>query len=190
MRGQVLVAVGALAASLAASPILAQPAFAGPSNVEVYQPGPTYEDVRRCQQERNARTAGGAVIGAILGAVIGNNVAHDQSDGSVGGAVLGGIAGGAIGRGSARCDANVPQGDAYYGGDDRYDPRYAGPEPRDLRGPRDDRDLRGGPYEYGPRYAQNSCEWRTMRYRDDYGRPRSERVRFCQGRDGRWRPDR
>ena len=177
MRGQVLVAMGAMAASLA----LAQPAFAGPSNVEVYQPGPSYEDAQRCRQVRNGRTAGGAVLGAILGAVLGNNVAHDQSDGSVAGAVIGGVAGGAIGANSVRCN---PQGSAYYP-DDR---RYAG-EPRDLRR-YDERDRYAGPQEYGPRYAQRACEWRTMRYRDDWGRMRSEQVRFCEGRDGRWRPDR
>jgi uncharacterized protein YcfJ len=108
----------------------------------------TYHDAhvanhQQCQQSRNTRTAGGAVIGGILGAVLGHNAANSRStrdEGRVLGAVVGAVAGGAIGRNTARCDG-VPQGE--------YDPYY-GQAYRDYRD--DDRyyrdeELSGGPYE-------------------------------------------
>jgi hypothetical protein len=151
MRGKALVAASTLAAVL----LGVQPAAA-----QQYR---TYHDAHvanyeQCQQSRNNRTAGGAVIGGILGAVLGSNAAGSRStrdEGRVLGAVVGAVAGGAIGRNTARCDS-VPQGayDPYYGQayrdyrDDDYD--------RDYR----DEDLYGGPYEdeyyeddyYGGRY--------------------------------------
>jgi hypothetical protein len=177
MRGQVLLALGALALTLG----LAQPAAAEPGPAQ-HDPRYEYGD-RSCERARNGRTAGGALLGAIIGAVIGNNVAGDQSDGSVAGAVIGGVAGGAIARNSVRCE-DYAQGDAYYG-----DPRDRdfGDRPYD-----DGSGLYGGPGDprFDPRYQGRTCEWRTMRWRDDWGRPHRERTYMCQGRDGRWRPAR
>jgi hypothetical protein len=174
-----------------AQPAAAQPYGAGPPSAPAY----SYDDARQCEQVKNGRTAGGALLGAIIGAVIGNNVAHDQSDGSVAGAVVGGVAGGAIARNSVRCDG-YSQGDGYYR--DPRDPNYGDPRDPNYRDRRsDDRSgLYGGPGDprydrgYEPRYAQRACEWRTMRWRDDWGRPHRERVYMCEGRDGRWRPAR
>lgn len=137
MRGTAFVAASAMAAAL----LGAQPAAA--------QQYPTYHDAHvanhyQCQQSRQNRTIGGAVIGGILGAVVGHNAAGSRAvrdEGRVLGAVVGAAAGGAIGRSTARCDS-VPQGayDPYTGqaygqyGDNRYS---------DYR----DEDLYGGPYE-------------------------------------------
>lgn len=136
MRGQAFVAAAAMAVTL----IGVQPASA--------QQYPTYHDAHvanhyQCQQSRQNRMIGGAVIGGIIGAVVGHNAAGSRAvrdEGRVLGAVVGATAGGAIGRSTARCD-QVPQGayDPYYGqayGDYRDDDYY-------YR----DSDLRGGPYK-------------------------------------------
>jgi hypothetical protein len=139
MRGKAFVAATAMAAAL----LGVQPAAA--------QQDRTYHDAhvaaqQQCQQSRQSRMIGGAVIGGILGAVVGHNAAGSHAvrdEGRVLGAVVGAAAGGAIGRSTARCES-VPQGayDPYYGqayGDYRDDDYY--------RGSRGDEDLYGGPYE-------------------------------------------
>jgi len=116
------------ATAMAAALMAVQPAAA-----QQYR---TYHDAHvanhyQCQQSRNNRTAGGAVIGGILGAVLGHNAAGSRAsrdEGTALGAVVGAVAGGAIGRSTARCDG-VPQGqyDPYYGQayrDYRDDGRY------------------------------------------------------------------
>jgi hypothetical protein len=133
---KVFVAATAMAAALMA----VQPAAA-----QQYR---TYHDehvanYEQCQQSRQNRTVGGAVIGGVLGAVLGNNAAGSRAtrdEGRVLGAVVGAVAGGAIGRNTARCDS-VPQGsyDPYYGqayrdyrDDGRYrDDRYSDDRYRD-----------------------------------------------------------
>ena len=96
------------------------------------------------------------VLGAIIGGVIGNNVAGDQSDGTVGGAILGGVAGAAIARNANRCDEPV-QGSAPPPDEQGYD------EPYD-----DSQGLEGAPDErYG---SSDDCRWGTMTYYDDRGR--------------------
>lgn len=139
MRGQAFVAAAMLAGSLA----VAQPAAA-----QQYR---TYHDAhvanqQQCQQARNSRMVGGAIIGGVAGALLGRDLADRgvRGEGTLLGAVVGATAGGAIGRNTARCD-RVPEGayDPYYGQayerypDDGYrgDPYY------------DDEDLYGGPYE-------------------------------------------
>lgn len=127
------------ATAMAAALMAVQPAAA-----QQYR---TYHDAHvanyeQCQQSRNNRTAGGAVIGGILGAVLGHNAANSRStrdEGRVLGAVVGAVAGGAIGRNTARCEG-VPQG--------QYEPYY-GQAYRDYRddGRYYEDDLRGGPYE-------------------------------------------
>ncbi len=178
MRGQVFVAATAMAAAL----MSVQPASA-----QQYR---TYHDEHvanhyQCQQSRNNRTAGGAVIGGILGAVLGHNAAGSRStrdEGRVLGAVVGAVAGGAIGRNTARCD-QVPQGayDPYYGqsySQSGYNEPYYG-----------DDDLYGGPYGdgyYGNDYNRD-CRVREEVRRDRYGRRYVEEVYMCRGRDGVWR---
>jgi uncharacterized protein YcfJ len=127
------------ATAMAAALMAVQPAAA-----QQYR---TYHDAHvanqyQCQQSRNNRTAGGAVIGGILGAVLGHNAAGSRSsrdEGTALGAVVGAVAGGAIGRNTARCDG-VPQGE--------YD-RYSGQAYRDYRDD-DDRYYRDDEYSSGP----------------------------------------
>jgi hypothetical protein len=149
----------------------------------------------QCQQSRNNRTAGGAVIGAVLGAVVGHNAAGrraNRDEGTALGAVVGAVAGGAIGRNTARCD-DVPQGaydpyngqaygqypdDGYYRDDDRYrDDRY-----RDGRYS----DSRYGRYEDGYGRGRECREEQVVR-RDRRGRRYVQDVWLCRGRDGVWR---
>lgn len=125
-----------------------------PASAQQYR---TYHDAhvaaqQDCQQSRNRRTAGGAVLGGVLGAVLGSNAANGRStrdEGRVLGAVVGAVAGGAIGRSSARCES-VPQGsyDPYYGQayrDYRNDDGYYRDD--DSRYRDDDRGYRDDPYE-------------------------------------------
>lgn len=139
MRGQTFVAASVLAAALAA----AQPAAA--------QQYPTYHDAhvanqQQCQQARNGRMIGGAIIGGIAGALLGRDVADRgvRGEGTLLGAAVGAAAGGAIGRSTARCEG-VPQGD--------YDPYYGQAYNRyPAEDPYRDDDLYGGPYEEDPYY--------------------------------------
>lgn len=176
MRGQ-----GFLAAFVAATALMAaQPAAA--------QHYPSYHEEhvanqRQCEDSRNRRTAGGAVIGGLLGAVLGSNVAADghRGDGTAVGAVVGAATGAAIGRSSARC--NEVQGS--------YDPYYGQPYGGDYRG-QDNGELYGGPYResgYGrDGYYDRNCRPGEVITRDPYGREYREQVMMCRGRDGVWRP--
>jgi|CXWL01.1.fsa_nt_gi hypothetical protein len=186
MRGQVFVAISALAA------LVAFPAAA--------QQYPTYHDEhvatqQQCQQSRNNRTVGGAVLGGVLGALLGREVSgrgHRQ-DGALLGAVVGATAGGAIGRNTSQC-AHVPQG-SY----DPYNGQSSQQYPNDPYGQApygDDSGLEGGPYQesgygggYGGDYGRNEdCRMGQVITRDPYGREIRENVMMCQGRDGVWRP--
>jgi hypothetical protein len=179
MRGHVL-AAAAMAVALTA--------FAQPAAAQQY---PTYHDAhvanqQQCQQSRNNRTIGGAIIGGIAGALLGREVADRgvRSEGALLGAVVGATAGGAIGRNTAQC-GQVPQGgyDPYNGQSYQYnqhDP-YA-----------EDDDLYGGPYEESGYYGRDDygrdCHMGQMITRDPYGREYRENVMMCRGRDGQWRP--
>lgn len=176
MRGTAFVAATAMATAL----LGVQPATA-----QQYR---TYHDAHvasqyECQQSRNNRTAGGAVIGGILGAVLGHNAAGSRAtrdEGRALGAVVGAVAGGAIGRSTARCES-VPQG--------AYDPYYGQAYGEAQDGYYRDDDLYGGPYNDGYRDAYNdNCQTREVTRRDRYGRPYAEEVYMCRGRDGVWRP--
>jgi hypothetical protein len=183
MRGQALLALGALTAGLS----LAQPAFA---DHDPYRYGasasPAYTRAEQeCRDERTRRTVGGAVIGAIAGAVFGNNVASGghQGDGTTLGAVLGGAAGAAIGRSSADCDRLRDQ--HVYRGNDGY-----GRDPYDDGSYGDGSGLYGGPPRDGYRragYSGERCEWQEVRIRDRHGRYHNEDVYMCLDHDGVWR---
>ncbi|MBL8536254.1 MAG: glycine zipper 2TM domain-containing protein [Hyphomonadaceae bacterium] len=181
MRGQALIAAATMAAALLGA---AQPAAAQYGSYHERHVSNHYQ----CQQSRNNRTAGGAVIGGILGAVLGSNAAADghRGDGTALGAVVGAAAGAAIGRSSAQCD-RVVQGsyDPYTGQYRRYednDPYY-----------RDDSGLEGGPYResgygYGDDDYGRDCRMGQIITRDPYGREYHENVMMCRGGDGVWRP--
>lgn len=178
MRGQAFIAA-----------TVAFVAFAQPAAAQQY---PTYHDEhvatqQQCQQSRNNRTVGGAIIGGLAGAVLGSQVSGSghRSDGSILGAVVGATAGGAIGRNTAQC-ARVPQGS--------YDP-YNGQSNQQYQNDpykNDDSGLAGGPYQesgYGREYGRNEdCRMGQTITRDPYGREYRENVMMCQGRDGVWRP--
>lgn len=186
MRGQAMLAVGALAAALmAATPASAQGyggAYASPQYTQTEA---------ACRASQNRRTAGGAIIGALIGGVVGNNVASGgrQGDGSILGAVVGGAAGAAIGRSTACRAVPVEQG---------YNQPYQAPyqqDPYQSQNQHRDDDLYGGPYRQssyqGGGYGQNGygqrCEWQTVTRQDRRGRPYADEVQMCQGRDGVWR---
>lgn len=177
MRGQVFVAATAMAVALMGA--------VQPASAQQYR---TYHDEHvanqyQCQQSRNNRTAGGAVVGGILGALLGREVADRgvRGEGAALGAVVGAVAGGAVGRSTARCDT-VPQGsyDPYYGQSVQQDPYYRG-----------DDDLEGGPYEESGYYQDDynrDCRMREVTVRDRYGRTYRDDVYMCRGGDGVWRP--
>jgi hypothetical protein len=161
-------------------------AFAQPAAAQQYS---SYHDAhvaaqQQCQQSRNNRTVGGALIGGLLGAVLGSNAAArgHRDDGTALGAVVGAAAGAAIGRSSAQC-GRVPQG-SYdpYNGEYSQDPYYGG----------DDSGLYGGPYQesgyYGDDYGRD-CRMGQVITRDPYGREYRENVMMCRGADGVWRPE-
>ncbi|MDX2236101.1 MAG: glycine zipper domain-containing protein [Hyphomonadaceae bacterium] len=157
MRGQAMLAAAAVAAVLGA---------AAPAAANDYHDRRGYE-VERCQDQRNSRTAAGAVIGGVLGAVIGNNVAGNgaRGEGAVLGGVVGAVAGGAIARRSADCDERHARG---------YDPY--GYE----RGYRRDDELLGGPTPagYGRGYRGEACGYEEVVV--GHGRNRRvERVWVC-----------
>lgn len=148
MRGQVLIAVSALAVA----------AFAQPAAAQQYRSyGDAYAaQTQACQQSHTNRTLGGAAIGGIAGAVAGNNIAGrgHRGDGSLLGAVVGAFIGGAIGNSTAdqqpQCKGDVSGNyDPYYGqARPPYDDRYANNGYRDDDG-YDDSDLDGGPDDDG-----------------------------------------
>ncbi|MGE0739840.1 MAG: glycine zipper 2TM domain-containing protein [Hyphomonadaceae bacterium] len=178
MRGQVLAAASALAIALTA---------VAPTTAAAQQ-YPTYHDEhvanqQQCQQSRNNRTAGGAIIGGIVGALLGREVADRgvRGEGALLGAVVGATAGGAIGRNSAQCNG-VPQGsyDPYNGQAYQYnqnDP-YAS-----------DEDLYGGPYRDSGYRDDRDCRMGEIVTRDPYGREYREDAWMCRGADGVWRPE-
>ena len=162
MRGQVFVAVAALATAFTA--------MVPAASAQQYR---SYHDAHvaneyQCQTSRNNRTAGGAVIGGILGAVLGSNVAANghRGDGTALGAAVGAVAGGAIGRNTARCD-QVPQGS--------YDP-YTG------------RPYQESGYYGDDRYGRE-CRMGEIITRDRRGREYREEAMLCRGSDGVWRPE-
>lgn len=174
MRGQAFVAATVMAAAL----VGVQPASA-----QQYR---TYHDAHvanyeQCQQSRNNRTAGGAIIGGVLGAVLGHNAAGSRSsrdEGTALGAVVGAVAGGAIGRNTARCD-QVPQGgyDPYYGqsySQSGYDEPYY-----------DDQYGDDDAY-YNDGYRGDCRVEQDVRY-DRRGRRYVEEYRICRDRYGEWR---
>lgn len=169
MRGQALFAASAFALM----------AFAQPAAAQSY---PSYHDEhvalqQQCQQSRQNRTVGGAIIGGIAGALLGREVADRgvRGEGTALGAVVGAAAGGAIGRSTARCD-QVPQGsyDPYYG--QSQDGYYGG-----------DDDLYGGPYREAG-YRDRECRMGEIITRDRRGREYREDAWLCRGSDGRWYP--
>lgn len=183
MRGQSFVAAAAMAAALF-----------GTVQTAAAQQNSTYHDAHvsnhyQCQQSRNNRTAGGAVIGGILGAVLGSNAAADghRGDGTALGAVVGAATGAAIGRSTARC-GQVPQGS--------YDPQtgraYGGGYGDEPYYEQDDSGLEGGPYREssygGDYYGSQDCRMGEIITRDPYGREYRDNVMMCRGRDGVWRP--
>lgn len=179
MRGQVFVAVAALATAFTA--------MVPAASAQQYS---SYHDAHvaneyQCQTSRNNRTAGGAVIGGILGAVLGSNVAANghRGDGTALGAAVGAVAGGAIGRNTARCD-QVPQGS--------YDPYTGRPYQQDGYYQNDD-DLYGGPYQesgyYGDDRYGRECRMGEIITRDRRGREYREEAMLCRGSDGVWRPE-
>ncbi len=176
MRGQAFVALGALVCALAAT---AQPAAAqgyGQGGYYSATPQQTYTQ-QACQDSRNRRMVGGAVIGALAGAVLGNNMGDHEND--MLGAVLGGAAGAAIGRQTARCE--TPQQQGYYGRG----------QPAPYQQPYgDDDDLYGGPYQpssYGGQQSSANCRWGEVVTRDPDGYEMRDRAYMCRGRDGVWR---
>jgi hypothetical protein len=89
-------------------------------NAQDTAPEARYEDDRyayaaehwaaeNCIQQRNANTAGGAVIGGILGAIIGG-AATGHGGGVAAGALIGGTTGAAIGHSAAVNSPNCPPG--------------------------------------------------------------------------------
>lgn len=172
MRGQVFIAAAALALT----------AFAQPAAAQQY---PSYHDEhvtlqQQCQQSRNNRTVGGAVIGGLIGAVLGSNVAGDghRGDGTALGAVVGAAAGGAIGRSTAKCGEPEGSYDPYYGQQNQYNQND--PYAHDNSG------LEGGPYRQSG-YEQD-CRMGEVITRDPYGREYRENAWMCRGPDGVWRP--
>lgn len=114
MRGQVLIAVSALALA----------AFAQPASAQQYRSyGDEYAaQSQACQQSHANRTLGGAAIGGVAGAVIGNNATsrghHDRGSlvGGIAGAILGGIIGNSTAREQPQCQGQVSGNyDPYYG---------------------------------------------------------------------------
>jgi hypothetical protein len=168
---------------LFAASALALMAFAQPAAAQQYR---TYHDehvaTQQCQQSRNNRTIGGAIIGGIAGAVLGHNAAGSRAvrdEGRALGAVVGAVAGGAIGRNTANCDTQVRGSyEPYYG--QAQHPYYAG---------RDNDGYYGGPYEdeyYSDGRYRDDCEPTVVQRRDRYGRRYEEEVMMCRGPDGRW----
>lgn len=207
MRGQALVAVSVLSAALMA---------AQPASAQNYGNGyNTYQDAhvaqaQDCQQVKNGRTAGGAIIGGILGAVIGSQAGSrgHRSDGGLVGAAAGALAGGAIGNSTANqyCANQRVEGnyDPYYG--QRQDGRGYADNGRDDRGYRGDdgRQYSDRGYDDGRRYddgysrdaynddrsPNGNCRMGTVIQSDRYDRDVRQRVWMCRGRDGQWHPDR
>ena len=148
MRGQVLIAVSALALA----------AFAQPASAQQYG---SYQDEyvaksQACQQSHTNRTLGGAAIGGVTGAIIGNNVTshghHDRGSlvGGIAGAILGGLIGNSTANQQPQCQPGVSGNyDRYYGqAQPPYDDRYAdnGYHDDDRYG---DDDLDGSPDDDG-----------------------------------------
>ncbi len=181
MRGQVLIAATALAAVLMAQPAAAQQQYGGYHDQHV-------SNQQQCQQSRQNRTVGGALIGGIAGALLGREVADRgvRGEGALLGAVVGATAGGMIGRNTAQC-AQVPQG-SY----DPYSGQPYGQYPQDNYPYGDDSGLEGGPYRqsgyYGGGDRYEDCRMGQVITRDPYGREYRENVEMCRGADGVWRP--
>ncbi|MBL8530352.1 MAG: hypothetical protein JNK94_01340 [Hyphomonadaceae bacterium] len=193
MRGQVFIAASVLAMTMAVS---------APASAQQY---PSYHDEHvarqeQCQQSRQNRSIGGAVIGGIAGALLGREVADRgvRGEGAALGAVVGAVAGAGVGRATANC-ATTPQGsyDPMYGGAQRTpyagggQAPYYGANDGYYRG--DDSGLYGGPndgYRQSTYRGQRGeeCRMGEVISRDRRGREVREQVPMCRGRDGQWRP--
>jgi len=165
MRGQALFAAS----------VFALMAIATPASAQRY---PTYHDEHvarqeQCQQSRQNRMIGGAIIGGIAGALLGREVADRgvRGEGAGLGAVVGAAAGAGIGRATAECDTRVPEGS--------YDPYY---------GQRQDGYRDGGYRESGYYGRDQDCRMGEIVTRDRRGRERVEEGLLCRGDDGRWYP--
>jgi uncharacterized protein YcfJ len=176
MKRQALFAASAFALMSIAQPATAQ------------QYGSYHDEhvaAQQCQQSRNNRTVGGAIIGGLAGAILGHNVAGgrgSRDEGRALGAVVGAVAGGAIGRNSANCSTQV-QGsyDPYYGQAQYPDDGYYGG--------RDDEYYGDDDYAYRNEDSyRGDCRPGEVITRDRYGREYRERVTMCRDRDGVWRP--
>jgi hypothetical protein len=191
MRGQVFVAASALAAVMAfSSPAAAQYSSYHDEHVTRQQ---------QCQQSRQNRSIGGAVLGGIAGALLGREVADRgvRGEGAALGAVVGAVAGAGVGRATAQCDTAVPQGsyDPTYGQRTPYAQSGGGyypPQQNDDYYRGDDSGLYGGPGGYRESSYRGrrgeECRMGEVITRDARGREYREQVPLCRGRDGQWRP--
>lgn len=105
---------------------LAALALAGAASAQgYYDTRPGYES---CENVRNGRTAGGAVVGALVGGLFGNQVAASgaRDEGTAVGAVVGAVAGGFAGRQSVDCAAQGQYDYDAYGYGQPTGPQNAG----------------------------------------------------------------
>lgn len=125
-----------------------------------------------CEQNKDGRTAVGAIIGALAGAAIGSNVASSgvRTEGAVLGALVGGGIGGTVGRNTARCDDNG----YYYSKDQTISYREAGYNR--------DRNRR---YAYN-QYSRRGCRLAPAPVEYN-GRVEDRYVRVCPDGNGRYR---
>lgn len=125
-----------------------------------------------CEQNRDNRTAAGAIIGALAGAALGSNVASSgvRTEGAVLGALVGGVAGGSIGRNTARCDDNG----YYYSKDQTISYREAGYNRN-----------RSSRYAYN-QYSRRGCRLAPAPVEYN-GRVEDRYVRVCPDGSGRYR---
>lgn len=111
--------------AIAGSAGLAALAFASSASAQgYYDTRPGYES---CENVRNGRTAGGAVVGALVGGLFGNQVAARgaRDEGTAVGAVVGALAGGAVARQSVDCAAHGQYGNEAYGYGQPSGPHHA-----------------------------------------------------------------
>lgn len=124
----------------------------------------------RCEQQRDERSAAGAIIGGIAGAVVGSNVADrkNRTEGAVLGGVVGAVAGTAIARSSADCDRAY----GYYDSNGQWHANNRRVERPSGYFDREGRFVNGQPNGY-----YDNGRWVEVRGADGY-----------TDRDGRWVP--
>lgn len=125
-----------------------------------------------CEQNKDGRTAVGAIIGALAGAAIGSNVASSgvKTEGAVLGALVGGGIGGSVGRNTARCDDNG----YWYSKDQTISYREAGYNRN-----------RSSRYAYN-QYSRRGCRLAPAPVEYN-GRVEDRYVRVCPDGSGRYR---